>query len=481
MRPPPPRPPRGLACALAALLLASGAGAADGHGAAEPPPELPEAARVFAAGAWARARPPRPEGCAELPAGAALQAALDTSPPGAWLCLAPGRYAGPVTVRGGRGLWGPPEAVIASSGQGTTVRVEGERVEGVLSRPIEGELLAGAALLGLTVDGSGGRFDLLDAAVHLSGEGPRIEGVGIVRANFGILAEKTRGARIRGNHILGGRSRALGLRGDSVRLWESYGASVEENVVEDGRDVVVWYSSDNLVRRNRVSGARYGTHLMYSHRNRVEENVYLRTVVGVFIMYSRDVSVLRNVAAGAAGAAGMGLGLKESGGLTVTENVFLQDTIGVYIDNSPLQEGEHNWFQGNHFRLSQSAIVFLSSTPRNHFRDNSFRDNAAAVRVEGGGDALSCEWAGNDFDDYAGYDLDGDGVGDVPFELRSLAADLTSRTPELQLFRGAPALALLSAASELVPLLQPRLILRDPTPRARPRDLPPFAEALRAD
>lgn len=408
--------------------------------------------------------PPRPAVCLDVSEGTALQAALDASAPGAALCLAPGTYAGPVSLTLRRSLWGPREAVILSSGAGTTVRLEGEDT----------------ALLGLTVDGSGHRFDTLDAAVHVTGFSPRVEGVAVKNATFGVLVEKARRAVIRGNAVNGDNRSALGLRGDSIRLWESYESLVEGNTVEHGRDLVVWYSSDNVVRGNLVRDARYGTHLMYSHRNVIEDNVYLHTVVGIFLMYSRDIFVRRNTAAGAAGAAGMGLGLKESGNVVVADNVFVRDTIGVYVDNSPMQQNEHNWFRGNHFRLGDSAVVFLSSTHRNHFEDNAFRDNVVSVRVEGGGDALGVTWAGNDFDEYAGYDLDRDGFGDLPFELRSLGNDLVAKTPELQLFRGSPALALLGAASELVPLLQPKTVLRDGTPRIRPLPLPPHLEALRA-
>jgi nitrous oxidase accessory protein len=84
--------------------------------------------------------------------------------------------------------------------------------------------------------------------------------------------------------------------------------------------------------------------------------------------------------------------------------------------------------------------------------------------VEGGGDALGIEWDHNDFDDYAGYDLDGDAVGDVPYELRSLSEALVSRYPGLAFFRGSPALAMLSAAGEVLPLFAPKTLLRDAHP-----------------
>ena len=46
--------------------------------------------------------------------------------------------------------------------------------------------------------------------------------------------------------------------------------------------------------------------------------------------------------------------------------------------------------------------------------------------IEGGGDAADVAWSGNYFDDYAGYDLDRDGIGDVAYELRSFEDDLTA-------------------------------------------------------
>ena len=404
--------------------------------------------------------PPRPATCRELAAGAALQPALDAAAPGDALCLAPGDYHGPLHVGPGVALWGPPDAVIHSSGEGTTVRLESD----------------GAALLGVTVDGSGGRYDQLDGAVRVQGQDVRVEGVTIRHAVFGIMVEKSRRALVRGNEVVGDPHQVLGLRGDGIRLWETYDSRVEDNVMRDSRDMVVWYSNDNRIERNRIEGGRYGTHLMYSHRNRIVGNAYIGDVTGVFLMYSREIELRDNIFANAAGAAGFGLGLKESGDVRVVGNRFLKDTVGVYADNSPFYLDDHNAFEHNVFRWSEVAVIFHSSESRNVFRANDFRDNGTPLRVEGGGDALGVTWEGNYFDDYAGYDLDGDGVGDLPFELRSLTSDLVGETPALAFYRGTPALALVEAIGRVVPLLEPRLLLVDRSPR-----MGPVAEAARAD
>lgn len=397
----------------------------------------------------ARPIPARPESCRAIAAGSDLQKTIDAAGEGEALCLEGGEWKGPLTIERGITLWGPREAVVRSTGKGTTVLVKGH----------------GTKLLGMTVDGSGGRFDTLDAAVKVHADDVRVEGLHVTGATFGILVERANRVALLNCEVHGNPSVPHGLRGDSIRLWETRDSAIEGNLVRDGRDVVVWYSSRNTIRRNTVEGSRYGTHFMYSHQNEVEDNRFLGNVVGVFVMYSRDLSIARNVMADASGAAGIGLGIKESGNLTVTDNLFVHDTVGVYLDTSPLQLDDSNTFRRNAFRLGGTGVVFHSSPSRNAFYDNTFADNRVPVTVEGGGDALGALFSGNDFDDYAGFDLDGDGIGDLPYELRLLSSQLTGRRPELAFFQGTLALQLVDAVGRAVPLLAPKTIVRDLRPR----------------
>jgi nitrous oxidase accessory protein len=378
-----------------------------------------------------------------------LQPVLDGSEPGAAFCLEPGDYAAPLQITEGRTVWGPSDAVIRSSGEGTTVRLEGR----------------GAVLLGVTVDGSGGRFDLLDAAVHVSGADARVEGVHVRNATFGILVERAERATLLRNLVVGKRALPFGLRGDGIRLWEAHDCRIEENVVSDSRDMVLWYASRNRVRANRVEAGRYGAHLMYSHDNEIAGNRFVANVTGVFLMYSRNVDVRRNLFAASGGAAGIGLGIKESGNLRVVDNAFVRDSVGIYIDASPLWPDDRNLFERNVFHLNDVSVSFLTSQGQSEFTDNDFHDARMTVEVSGGGDARKLRWQGNYFDDYAGYDLDRDGVGDVAYELRSLASDLISERPALAFYRGTPALVLAETIGRIVPVVEPRVLLVDPAPR----------------
>lgn len=431
---------------LPGLLLLTGC-----NGTVPPLPEVPLARQT-------QPPPERPSPCRDVAAGEALAPLLAAARPGDSFCLAPGAHPAPLEIGAGVTVWGPREAVVHTSGSGDTIRISG----------------ADAALLGLTVDGSGSRFDLQEAAVHaVSADRARILGVRIEHALFGVIVEKSRGVVLAGNEILGGHRDQIGLRGDSIRVWETHGSRIEANFVSGARDIVIWYSSDNDVTGNEVVDGRYGTHFMYSHGNRVTGNRYVGNVVGIFAMYSRDLTIDGNLLAASAGAAGIGLGLKESSRVTVRDNAFVKNTMGIYFDNSPFEPGSTNEISGNAIRLCDVGVGFHSSTDANSFRANSLRGNAIQVRVDGGGDATGNLWHGNDFDDYAGYDLDGDGVGDVAYELRSFSGSLRAAHPQLDYLRGSPSLFLVDAASRILPIHRPTAILVDPAPQAgrtRPGD-----------
>lgn len=413
-----------------------------------------------------RAEPPRPHCDLIAESGAALQPMIDDLAEGGTLCLERGTYSGPLVARRRMTLWGAPDAVILSTGSGTTVRVEA----------------GGVALLGFAVDGSGGRFDLLDAAIHVSGEGAVVEGVLITRAVFGLLVEKAGHVTLRHNEIHGIEDGPIGLRGDPIRLWETRDSLVLGNRVVAGRDIVVWYSERNRIAENWVTSGRYGTHLMYAHHNVIERNRYEDSVVGIFLMYSHDVTVRHNRLVGSHGPAGMGLGAKESGNLLIEDNALIDNTIGIYLDTSPQQEDHTNLVRGNLIAFGEAAVVFHSSETRNRFSGNDFRDNRVQIKVEGAGNARGVDWRGNYWDDYQGYDLDRDGIGDLPYELRSLSGELVQREPTLAFLNGTPALWMIDAITHIAPLLAPRVLLVDPTPLMdAPRPAAPTAGAGDSD
>jgi nitrous oxidase accessory protein len=124
-----------------------------------------------------------------------------------------------------------------------------------------------------------------------------------------------------------------------------------------------------------------------------------------------------------------------------------------------------NRFERNRLAYNGVGVIFHTDWTGNEFRDNEFRGNFTQVAVRGGGGATRNVWAGNYFDDYEGFDRDGDGRGDTPYELRAYADRIWMEVPPAAFFRGSPLMEVIDFLDRLAPFSAPTVILRDEHPR----------------
>ena len=96
---------------------------------------------------------------------------------------------------------------------------------------------------------------------------------------------------------------------------------------------------------------------------------------------------------------------------------------------------------------------------RNTFTENVFQENGAQVSIAGQGELKGNAWAeagrGNYWSDYAGFDANGDHVGDLPYKSQSLYEDLMETYPELRLFQLSPASDAIDLAAKAFPFSSP--------------------------
>lgn len=388
------------------------------------------------------------------PAGAegglpSFQKLVDEAPPGGFLLPEPGTYAGPVVVDKPLVIDGQGKVVIDNGGEGTVIETTSSNVQ----------------LRGLTIRGSGDMHVNLDAGLKVRGDFTIIKDNVFEDCLFGIDVQQANNVILRRNRI-GSKDKTMGMRGDAIRLWYAHDALVEDNEVADARDVVIWYSERSKVQGNDIRYGRYGIHFMYSHDALVRDNRLYRNIVGIFSMYSNKIQLRENHVIESNGPSGMGIGLKETSGATLADNDLLGNAVGLYVDLSP-DTPDDNSMTANRFAFNGTAVLFHSDWQGNVFTGNDFIGNHSQVVVRGGGTANRNVWQGNHWDVYRGFDGDGNGVGDVPFELHAYADRMWMDVPNAAFFRGSPVLELLDFLERLAPFSQPQLILRDEEPRLR--------------
>jgi nitrous oxidase accessory protein len=369
-----------------------------------------------------------------------------------FVTLPPGHYAGPLVINKPIAVDGEGQVTIDAGGKGTALIVDTD----------------GATVRGLRLINSGESHNDVDAGIHVKGSFNIVRDNVIEDTLFGIDLSQSDNNVIRRNRIKS-KDLDLGVRGDAIRLWYSRNNHIEDNEIINSRDMVVWYSVDNVIRGNRVSGGRYGLHFMYAQYNLVEDNTYWDNSVGIIMMYSDGMVIRGNRITNGVGATGVGIGLKETSRVTIEDNEVVYCSTGIYLDVSPFQPDTINKVERNHIAFTGIGILFHNDWKGNELRGNKFEHNLVQVSVNARASAARNLWEGNFWDDYQGFDRNGDGIGDTPYDQRVYADRLWMDVPPASFFRGAPVLTMVDFLERLAPLTEPIPLLRDPVPLAVPR------------
>ncbi len=328
---------------------------------------------------------------------------------------------------------------------------------------------------GFLVRGSGNEPDRNHAGITVVAPRAMVTGNRLEDVLFGVYVAEGEDTVVRGNDITSKAEYETGRKGDGIRLWYSPRVIVEQNIIHDTRDIVVWYSPDVVIRENVVQNGRYGVHLMYCDDATITQNRLINNSVGAYAMYSNNVIISDNLISGQRGPSGFALGFKDVDNVLVTNNVLVDNSGGISLDGTPFSPQGFGRFEANLIAFNDVGVALQPAVKGNIFSGNTFWENVAQMTTQGGGTPGVNQWQGNFWSDYTGFDADGDGFGDMPYQSERFFESLTDQEPRLRMLAYSPAAQTLEFAAESFPIIRPQPKLTDSAPMMRAGSIPTFA------
>lgn len=258
----------------------------------------------------------------------------------------------------------------------------------------------------------------------------RIENNAVLNGFFGIYLANSKHSVVASNYVEG-EATIEQKTGNAIHLWQCDSILISGNTCVSHRDGVYLEFVTNTRVENNVSmfNIRYGLHFMFSHDDEYIHNKFLNNSAGVAVMYSKNVNMVSNIFQDNWGDASYGLLLKDITDGRLQDNVFDRNTIALLMEGTNRLAIENNRFLNNGWALKISA-----NCEDNVLVDNGFMGNSFDVTTNGS--IVMNSFDGNYWENYTGYDLDQNGVGDVPYHPVSLFSVMVETVPEsLMLYR----------------------------------------------
>lgn len=280
-----------------------------------------------------------------------------------------------------------------------------------------------------------------------------IENNTIEHSYFGIHVNNSTNCIISENTVIGV-PKTEQTSGNAIHLWKCDSMVIESNDVQGHRDGIYFeFVTHSYIYQNHShNNIRYGLHFMFSNNDTYMENQFTENGSGVAVMYSNHVLMHSNTFRLNWGPNAYGLLLKEISDAQIIENNFDKNTTGIYMESTNRVE-----VQTNDFKNSGWAMRISASCDQNSIHNNNFFANTFDVATNG--TMMLNRFFNNYWDKYDGYDMNKDGIGDVPYHPISMYSMVIEQNPNSLLLLRSFMVSLLDKAEKAIPSLTPENLI----------------------
>ena len=286
----------------------------------------------------------------------------------------------------------------------------------------------------------------------------------ITNAFFAIhIANSTR--CIVRNNTIKGTNKSEHLSGNGIHLWKCEHMTIEHNSIQGHRDGIYFeFVTASIIQKNiSEKNIRYGLHFMFSHSDTYLDNIFRNNGAGVAVMYSKNVRMENNVFDKNWGPSAYGILLKDISNSYIKNNQFVQNTVAIHMEGSSRID-----IGNNIFKAIGCALKVQASCDDNTFHHNNFFGNSFDVATNG--TKTLNQFYNNYWDKYDGYDINKDGIGDVPYHPVSMYAMVVEQNPTTLVLMRSFIVSLFDKAEKAIPGLTPENLI-DSKPMLKPNKL----------
>ncbi len=272
----------------------------------------------------------------------------------------------------------------------------------------------------------------------------------IIDCFFGIYLEHANNGTISNNKIYGNATTEA-ESGNAIHAWYCENITIHNNILEGHRDGIYFefVNNSNIFDNLSEKNKRYGLHFMFSNDDKYVNNTFIDNGVGVAVMFSRRIEMRNNSFIHNWGQASYGLLLKEIYDAEIINNIFKDNTTGIFVEGSNRINYHYNNFERNGWAIKFSGGCETNAITSNNFINNTL-DLVVSTRMN---DNI---FQSNYWSNYTGYDLDKDGIGDIPHYPVKLFSYIINEVPEAILLMRSLFVDIINYTEKVSPVFTPK-------------------------
>jgi nitrous oxidase accessory protein len=318
------------------------------------------------------------------------------------------------------------------------------------------------SIMGLNIINVGKDFSNSNTAIRVQrSKNFNISGNRFENVLYAIYIEKSEIGIISKNKIFGNAQSEIDS-GNGIHIWDSKHIIIDHNYIEKVRDGIYLEFAKNCKISSNYStkNLRYGLHFMFSNDNIYEYNKFVTNGAGVAVMFSKKINMHHNLFKKNWGTASYGLLLKEINDADIKNNTFEENTIAINVEGSNRVAYKNNNFVRNGWAVKVRGACYNNNFINNNFSFNSF-DVSWNTKMNDN------VFNNNYWSEYTGYDLDKNGIGDVPYRPVKLFSYIVNETPETIILLRSLFINLVDFSEKVTPIFTPDFLM-DSQPKMKP-------------